>query len=124
MEAIFLGVGIALGAALLWALLRRFVEARVEERNGRIAELSRELEAARIRELASCDKAQRDAAAIAGLESTLAVERRAADDKMRLVEESKARLADSFRALSSEALERNGASFLELARASLEKFQE
>ena len=51
-------------------------------------------------------------------------ERRAAAEKLALLEEARIRLADAFRALSAEALKSNNQAFLELARENLEKFQE
>ncbi|MBU1741129.1 MAG: DNA recombination protein RmuC, partial [Proteobacteria bacterium] len=51
-------------------------------------------------------------------------ERRAAQEKLALIDEARARLSDAFRALSAEALRSNNQSFLELAKATLEKFQE
>jgi DNA recombination protein RmuC len=44
--------------------------------------------------------------------------------KVALAQESHQRLTETFKALSSDALERNNRSFLTLAQASLEKFQE
>ena len=51
-------------------------------------------------------------------------ERRGAAEKLALLEDAKTRLADAFRALSSEALKSNNQAFLELARENLEKYQE
>src|SRR4051812_31640863 len=109
MEAVFVVVGLASGAALVWALgqgARREAEAS----RGRESDLRRELT-----ELS----AQR-----AGLAASLAAERRAAEEKLRLVEETREKLAASFQALSAEALRTNREDFLQLAHASLEKFQE
>jgi len=85
MQAVFVVVGLAAGAALVWAFAR----------------------------------AQR-----AGLTATLEAERRAAEEKLRLVEDTKEKLATSFQALSAEALRTNREDFLQLASTSLEKFQE
>lgn len=49
----------------------------------------------------------------------LATERRVAAERLRAREEAEARLGDSFRALSAEALQRNNAMFLDLARERL-----
>ncbi|HKK18162.1 MAG TPA: DNA recombination protein RmuC [Opitutales bacterium] len=48
----------------------------------------------------------------------------AADDKLKLLEEARAKLENSFKALSAEALSRNNEDFLNLAKATLEKYQE
>jgi len=63
------------------------------------------------------------AAGLAG-RSLLRGERRAAAEKLVLLERSEAQLRDAFAALSREALDRNNASFLALARESLGRFQE
>ena len=61
---------------------------------------------------------------LARLETTLAHERRDAAEKIRLLDAAQARLGDTFKALSSEALQGNNAAFLHLANATLERFQE
>jgi DNA recombination protein RmuC len=58
------------------------------------------------------------------LEATLEAERRAAAEKIALIEDSRRKVADSFAALSAEALARNNQAFLELAGATLAKTQE
>jgi DNA recombination protein RmuC len=60
----------------------------------------------------------------ARLQTTIEKERQAAAEKLRLLDEAQGRLSDSFRALSAEALQNNNASFVHLAKATLEKFQE
>lgn len=61
---------------------------------------------------------------VARLETALEKERQATAEKLAVLEEARQKLADAFKALSSEALQNNNASFLHLARATLEKFQE
>jgi DNA recombination protein RmuC len=60
----------------------------------------------------------------AELGERLVQERRAADEKLALLEEARSKLSDAFKALSSDALERNNASFLKLAQENLQRFQE
>jgi DNA recombination protein RmuC len=60
----------------------------------------------------------------ARLRTTVEKEREAAAEKLRLLNDAQARLSDAFKALSSEALQNNNASFLHLAKATLERFQE
>lgn len=60
----------------------------------------------------------------AELATTLSQERRNAAEKLAALEEARQSFADSFKALSADALQRNNQSFLELARATLEKYQE
>ncbi|MES1240563.1 MAG: DNA recombination protein RmuC [Acidobacteriota bacterium] len=64
----------------------------------------------------------RPAAAV--LRNTLEKEREAAAERLRLLSDAQARLSDAFKALSSEALRNNNASFLQLARTTIERFHE
>ncbi len=57
------------------------------------------------------------------LETLLEAERQSMQDKLSLLEKATARLSDSFRALSADALKNNNQAFLELARATLETYQ-
>ncbi|MCW2601809.1 MAG: RmuC-domain protein, partial [Frankiales bacterium] len=61
---------------------------------------------------------------IAELTTRLAEERKASDEKLALVKQAEAALSDAFKALSSDALKSNNQAFIELARATLEKFQD
>lgn len=63
-------------------------------------------------------------ARVAGLEARREAEARGAAEKLALVEEARERLAETFRALSAQALESNNASFLALARGQLERLHE
>jgi DNA recombination protein RmuC len=54
----------------------------------------------------------------------LQAERAVAVEKLAVLEDARARLTDAFKALSADALRESSASFLALARASLEKYQE
>lgn len=60
----------------------------------------------------------------ARLETTLEKEHQASTEKIRLLDEAQDKLSDAFKALSSDALRSNNASFLHLAKATLERFQE
>src|SRR5665811_1019459 len=66
----------------------------------------------------------RSAARAADLQARLETERKSADEKMALLEDSRLQLSDAFKALSADALARNSQSFLELAGATLAKTQE
>ncbi|MBA3816378.1 MAG: DNA recombination protein RmuC [Parachlamydiaceae bacterium] len=61
---------------------------------------------------------------IAHLETSLIEQTKSAQEKLELMTTSQQKLADSFKALSADALKSNSHSFLELATAKLEKFQE
>lgn len=58
------------------------------------------------------------------LSTALDHERRQAQEKIVLLEEAQSRLAQTFKALSADALSANNQSFLDLAKSTLEKFQE
>jgi len=60
---------------------------------------------------------------IVRLETTLQHERRAADEKVAILDDATQKLRDAFKALSAEALKNNNQSFLDLAKATLEKYQ-
>lgn len=61
---------------------------------------------------------------IAHLEVTLQKEGEAYEEKLSVLKEAKEELSNAFQALSAQALERNNRSFLDLAKSTLEKFQE
>jgi DNA recombination protein RmuC len=63
-------------------------------------------------------------AARSRLEAQLAAEKKSSGEKLALLDEAQQRLSNAFAALSADALRTNNQSFLELARASLEKYQQ
>lgn len=60
----------------------------------------------------------------AGLETVIEKERTATEEKLQLLEGAKEKLTDTFQAISATALKNSHESFLELAKATLGKFQE
>ena len=60
----------------------------------------------------------------AALETVIEKERTATQEKLQLLEEAREKLTDTFQALSASALRNSQESFLELAKATLGKFQE
>ena len=60
---------------------------------------------------------------IARLQATLEHERHAAEEKLALVDRAGQELREAFQALAADALSHNNQSFLQLAKASLERFQ-
>ena len=92
------------------------VRTRLEERTARVDALERE-NAERAREIAALSAARERVAA------ELEVERRAAAEQLALLDEAEAKLRDTFRSLSAEALQQNNRSFLDLATTSLGEFQ-
>jgi DNA recombination protein RmuC len=108
-------VGVLAGAAALalaaWFAARgAAAEARLAGAEGALTAATRDLQAAR-----------QDAARLA---AELEAERRAATEKLALLQDAEAKLREAFSALSSEALRRNNQSFLELAKTSLTEFQQ
>jgi DNA recombination protein RmuC len=91
--------GLLLGAVLTWRGLRNRPSA---EQQARVLELTGQN---------------------AALQVALDKERESAQEKLQLLEGARAQLADSFKALSSEALESNNRQFLDLAKTQLESFQ-
>ena len=66
------------------------------------------------------DKRQR----LSALEAQYASEQKSAEEKLALLEQARDQLKESFQALSSEALSKNNESFLNLAKTTLEKYQD
>jgi DNA recombination protein RmuC len=60
----------------------------------------------------------------ARLEATLEQERKSASDRIATLQENESRLTDTFKALSGDALKSNNETFLQLARTTLDKYQD
>jgi DNA recombination protein RmuC len=60
----------------------------------------------------------------ATLTATIQDERKAAEEKLALLNDAQQKLGDAFKALSSDALKSNNQTFLDLAKTALEKFQQ
>lgn len=120
MELVTSGVvGLLFGMLLAWLLLRsQQAASRI-----RLLLIEKELVAAKS-ELTRLFEAQNELiAAKARLESTLESERKTSNEKVELVRRASDELCNAFKAMASDALKSNNLSFLELAKASLEKFQ-
>lgn len=97
---------------------------RLDAREQRIAALAQEREqlvqdAGHLREKNSQLQTE-----MAALQTCLAERGKAMEEKLALLDEAQARLSDAFKALSTDALQSNNRAFLDLARATLEKYQE
>jgi len=97
---------------------------RLAARETRIADLESRLAAETALLTAARSEASSLREAAATLETRLIEERKASEEKLSVLQEAQARLSDAFKALSSEALKSNNETFLSLAQATLEKFQE
>lgn len=139
---VFLCVGVGVGAAAAWFVFRAKIGAAAaaarSESESRLAVLQERLDGAERRageargaidlkegtigELQARVTALREERS--ELETRLEKEREAATEKLDLLNQAQARLAEAFKALSSDALKSNNQSFLDLAKATLEKYQE
>lgn len=106
-------VGILLGAGLVYATLNGALK------TSKLASDEAETECDSLRDELADAKQE-----LAGLTAQRNAELKAAEEKLALLEDAKAKLQDSFKALSSEALSKNNESFLKLAKENLEKYQE
>jgi len=112
-------LGALFGSVLAWLGLRlrsAGAEARLSLAERDLAGARSEL--FRLQEAISCAREQS-----ASLESTLQHEREASAEKVEIINRASTELREAFQALASEALRSNNQSFLQLAKASLEKFQ-
>jgi len=139
---LMLFVGLGLGAGACWLLLRvklqhageiarREAESqqaalneRLEGRQQTIDDLGRRL-AQLEGELAECRESETELKSKAAeLLANLEQERKQSAEKLAVLDDAQKKLLDAFKALSGEALKSNNQSFLELAKATLETFQE
>ena len=130
-EVALLLVGLVVGGAAAWLIARGQFRAEAaaerETLGTRVATAEtladttqkqltqRELEVAELRAALDTERAQRS-----GAEARAAAEREGLEGQRRLVEEARARLSESFQALSAEALRQSTDSFLTLARQALD----
>jgi DNA recombination protein RmuC len=120
-------VGAIFGGAAIWLALQAQtarLHERLTGRQGRIAELEARLaEQTALVSLiqAECAQARQD---FMQSETRLVEERKTSLEKLAILNEAQTKLSDAFKALSGEALKSNNAAFLNLAQATLEKFQE
>jgi DNA recombination protein RmuC len=93
------------------------MRAAAEALNSRIPQLEEQLETLRK------EAAEREAE-ISQIRARAEEQSKAAAEKLKLLADAEASLSNAFKALSAEALNSNSQNFLQLATASLEKFQE
>jgi DNA recombination protein RmuC len=95
-----------------------------EERNSRIPELEQMIKT-KDETLVQVQKENIDLKTkLSETATRMEEERKGLEEKLALLNEAQQKLSDAFKALSAEALRSNNQSFLELAKATLEKFQE
>ncbi len=135
-------VGLAAGALVVWLVLRprikhEYDRARSESETERATlverlqgklDQTRKLEADLSELNSKVSEFQNDNAGllarISSLETQLDAERKAAIEKLALVEDAQGKLSDAFKALSADALNANSQNFLSLARETLGHFQD
>ena len=128
LSIVVLLLGVALGAAAGWFLLRTRASsasaadlATLKERlGGKEAELQK-LQLALNNEIAEHKHSRAEGAQ---LKAALEGERRAAQERTDSFKQAAEELSEKFKALSRDALKDNNQSFLQLANSTLEKFQE
>jgi len=112
--------GIFTGGGILWLTVRP----RYAIMQEKLASVQQEL----INTRSELDQKNKEISALyqanVRLETTLEHERKLTDEKMATLNEATVKMRDTFSALSTEALKSNNQSFLELAKLTLEKYQE
>lgn len=127
METISLVVGVLSGGALGAVVVALWYRARLAAdavHRSRIPELERLLAAEQERSSGLAAQLGTEREATAQLRERVEREREAGAEKLALLENAERKLADSFKALSSDALSTNSKLFLEMARAALGEQQE
>jgi DNA recombination protein RmuC len=135
MEIVFpvsmLVIGLVVGTVSLWFITRtklkyEFERGRVEGETERATLIERLAGKDRqLQELAELRLEHRQTlATLSALQTRLEEERKASGDKITLLNNAEAKLADAFKALSADALRNNNQSFLDLAKQNLETFQQ
>jgi len=142
LSVVMLLLGIALGAVGVWlvdrAKLRQAETAARSAVGAEMAALSERLSAreqtiAQLRDETQqlLDQLQQRQAAetalrekVSQLGATLVQEKKQAEEKLAVLNEAQQKLSDAFKALAGEALKSNNQQFLQLAKATLESFQE
>ncbi len=97
---------------------------RLQGREERCARLEAELSVARQESSRLAETRAALESALAGLEARRAEELRAAEEKLALLADAQQQLVQHFKALSLDALQSNNQAFLDLAKTTLEKYQE
>ena len=100
------------------------VSERLQGRDERCSRLDAELSLARQEASRLAETRNTLESALAGLEARRAEELRAAEEKLALLAEAQEQLVQHFKALSLDALQSNNQAFLDLAKTTLEKYQE
>jgi DNA recombination protein RmuC len=127
MNYLFLVSGIIIGAGVVWFLAKSQSATLIERLQGKeqqIAELKATVKAREDTLRSGAEENSVLRAKQAEVATRLQEERKATEEKLAILDEAHVKLSDAFKALSAEALRSNNQSFLDLAKTTLEKFQE
>ena len=114
---LLVAVGAGLGFAIAWLLVRP----NAAVMNSRLSALQQELTKVRAEATKFTEINDQLKGAKVKLETTMALERKANEEKIALLSEMTDELRQSFQALSAEALKSNNQAFLHLAQAIMAK---
>ncbi|MBT0662873.1 DNA recombination protein RmuC [Geobacter pelophilus] len=141
-QYVLLATGVVIGGFAGWAiawsrlnLIRERDKFDLEAEAARLLERlqSRDRQIEELKQLQARQESERGETAaniarlqisLASKETLLQEERKGAAEKLAVFNEAQAKLSDAFQALSAQALQNNNQAFLDLARTTLEKFQE
>ncbi len=127
MNYLFLVSGIIIGAGVVWFLAKSRSATLIERLQGKeqqIAELKATIKAREDMLRSGTDENSGLRTKLAEVATRLEEERKATEEKLAILDAAHVKLSDAFKALSAEALRSNNQSFLDLAKTTLEKFQE
>jgi DNA recombination protein RmuC len=119
MEIVWFVIGALAGAVLVGLFLR----GREERAQSRAELLEEQLDVRGGEHRKATEALSRAERELAESRAALIHEQKAAREKAELLQQARAELSDKFKALSSDALERNNRSFMELARTTFERMQ-
>lgn len=135
-------IGLAMGGSIVWLLTRRYIKesyskgaASISQEKAVLEERvqARERDIARLETAVTVEKDKHQQLQtentslkeqLATLGTTIEKERKAAEEKLQIIDKAQTELSNAFKALSAEALKSNNTSFLELAKQTLNSFQE
>src|SRR3989304_9319987 len=111
--------GVLVGGVIVWLIGR----SRITMLNEQLTSVQQDMANTRADLNQKNEKISELNQSIVRLETTLVHERRAANEKVAILDDATQKLSNAFKALSAEALKSNNQSFLDLAKATLEKYQ-
>jgi len=130
--------GVALGGLFIWLIIKMRISQtqsagesekatlveRLSSRDVKIEELNSVIQKKDSDCLALQSETSNMNRQISEMKTRLEEERKASQEKLVLLNDAQTKLSDAFKALSAEALNTNNQSFLDLAKTTLEKYQE